>query len=309
MPRYRTTDLNLLKVFEALMTEGSVSRAADKLALTQPSVSNALKRLRDTFEDPLFVRTSGGVRPTLQAYELWSRIAPSLQLIRESVDGEVFDAREFQGELNVAMSDFISAVVSPPLINAMREQAPQTTLQTLNNSLVDFYQLLENSQADFVIGVNNEEISWPKNLLSRQLWTLHMRCFMRADHPLARHKILPLHAFLETPHVDVSLPGKSQPSYDMLLNSLGTKRHLAATVNHYLVAYEVLRQTDLIAVMPWSDSPASPSTPGLVCKSLPIEAPPRIVEIVWHQRHDASARHQWFKALLLKLMSPTAKAP
>lgn len=304
MARYRTTDLNLLKVFEALMTEGSVSRAADKLALTQPSVSNALKRLRDTFHDPLFVRTSGGVRPTLQAHELWNRIAPSLQLIRESVDGEVFDARTDHGELSIAMSDFVSAVVSPPLISALALDAPHTRLQTLSNSLVDFYELLETSQADFVVGVNNEEISRPRNLLSRRLWSLRMMCFMRKGHPLAHHRIPPMQDFLDALHIDVSLPGKSVPAYDMFLSSLGASRRLSATVNHYLVAYEVLRQTDLIAVLPWSDLPASPPTPGIVCRPLPIEAPARVVEMVWHQRHEASARHQWFKGLLLQLLSP-----
>src|SRR5215469_14562139 len=110
---YRNADLNLLKVFEALMTEGNVTRAAQKLSLTQPSVSNALRRLRETFDDPLFVRSRTGIRPTRRATDLWEPLAHSLHAIRFALDGEGFDAQHNAASISIAMSDYVASIVAP----------------------------------------------------------------------------------------------------------------------------------------------------------------------------------------------------
>ncbi|MGF6350154.1 LysR family transcriptional regulator [Variovorax sp. W2I14] len=110
---YRNADLNLLKVFEALMTEGNVTRAASKLSLTQPAVSNALRRLRDTFDDPLFVRSGAGVNPTRRAIDLWEPLSQSLHAIRATMDDERFDALRSTASVSIAMSDYVSSIVVP----------------------------------------------------------------------------------------------------------------------------------------------------------------------------------------------------
>ena len=121
---YRSADLNLLKVFEALMTEGNVTRAARKLSLTQPTVSNALRRLRETFDDPLFVRSGAGVNPTRRSIDLWEPLSQSLHAIRATLDVERFDALRSTASLSIAMSDYVSSIVVPRLAARLSKAAP-----------------------------------------------------------------------------------------------------------------------------------------------------------------------------------------
>jgi DNA-binding transcriptional LysR family regulator len=124
---------------------------------------------------------------------------------------------------------------------------------------------------------------------------------MRTGHPLARADRIPLKKFLAARHVDVSLVGKTTPTYDLFLHSRGLQRNLVATVNHYGAAYEVVRRSDLIAVLPWSEKFEPARLAGLRRMPVPLEAPARIIELFWHQRHETSALHQWLKNTLLAL--------
>ncbi|MGJ7566860.1 LysR family transcriptional regulator [Variovorax sp. GB1R11] len=298
---YRTADLNLLKVFEALMTEGNVTRAARKLSLTQPTVSNALRRLRETFDDPLFVRSGAGVNPTRRAIDLWEPLSQSLHAIRGTLDVERFDALRSTASLSIAMSDYVSSIVVPRLASTLSKVAPSMQIHAIPNTLVDFGKVLADNKADFAISVYNEEVQRPAFLKSRALWSPDFVCFMRTGHPLARLEKIPLKKFLAARHVDVSLVGKTSPTYDLFLRSRGLQRNLVSTVNHYGAAYEVVRRSDLIAVLPWSARFEPPRLAGLRKVPVPLEAPPRIIELFWHQRHETSALHQWLKNTLLDL--------
>lgn len=298
---YRTADLNLLKVFEALMTEGNVTRAARKLSLTQPTVSNALRRLRETFDDPLFVRSGAGVNPTRRAIDLWEPLSQSLHAIRGTLDVERFDALRSTASLSIAMSDYVSSIVVPRLASTLSKVAPSMQIHAIPNTLVDFGKVLADNKADFAISVYNEEVQRPTFLKSRALWSPDFVCFMRTGHPLARLEKIPLKKFLAARHVDVSLVGKTSPTYDLFLRSRGLQRNLVSTVNHYGAAYEVVRRSDLIAVLPWSARFEPPRLAGLRKVPVPLEAPPRIIELFWHQRHETSALHQWLKNTLLDL--------
>ncbi|QNK70412.1 LysR family transcriptional regulator [Variovorax sp. PAMC26660] len=298
---YRTADLNLLKVFEALMTEGNVTRAARKLSLTQPTVSNALRRLRETFDDPLFVRSGAGVNPTRRAIDLWEPLSQSLHAIRNTLDVESFDALRSTASLSIAMSDYVSSIVVPRLASRLSKAAPSMQIHAIPNTLVDFGKVLADNKADFAISVYNEEVQRPAFLKSRALWSPDFVCLMRTGHPLARLQKIPLKKFLAARHVDVSLVGKTTPTYDLFLHSRGLQRNLVATVNHYSAAYEVVRRSDLIAVLPWTERFEPPRLTGLRKMPVPLEAPPRIIELFWHQRHETSALHQWLKNTLLAL--------
>jgi len=298
---YRHADLNLLKVFEALMTEGTVTRAAEKLSLTQPTVSNALRRLRDTFDDPLFVRSGAGVKPTRRALDLWEPLAQSLHAIRSTLDSERFDAVQSTASLSIAMSDYVASIVVPRLAAKLSRSAPSMQIHTIPNTLVDFGPVLADNRADFAISVYNEEVQRPAFLKSRALWSPGFVCVMRAGHPLDRSERIPLKKFLAARHVDVSLAGKTLPSYDVFLRSRGMQRNLVVTVNHYAAAYDVVRRSDLIAVLPWSQALEPERMAGLRHAPVPLEAPPRVIELFWHQRHESSALHQWLKSVVLGL--------
>lgn len=298
---YRSADLNLLKVFEALMTEGNVTRAAQKLSLTQPTVSNALRRLRDTFDDRLFVRSGAGIKPTRRAIDLWEPLAQSLQTIRGTLEVGSFDALRSTASLSIAMSDCVASIVVPRLTSRLSEAAPSMQVHTIPNTLVDFGPVLANNHADFAISVYADEVQRPAFLKSRALWSPGFVCVMRAGHPFARLDRIPLKKFLAARHIDVSLVGKTMPTYDVFLRSRGLQRNLVATVNHYATAYDVVRSSDLIAVLPWSRGLDPARMAGLRHVPVPLEAPPRIVELFWHQRHETSALHQWVKGVLLGL--------
>jgi DNA-binding transcriptional LysR family regulator len=298
---FRALDLNLLKVFEALMTEGTVTRAAQKLSLTQPTVSNALRRLRDTFDDPLFVRSGAGIKPTRRALDLWEPLAASLHAIRDTLDAERFDALRSTASLSIAMSDYVASIVVPRLAARLSRAAPSMQIHAIPNTLVDFVPVLADNRADFAISVYNEEVQRPAFLKSRALWSPDFVCVMRAGHPLDRADRIPLKKFLAARHVDVSLAGKTLPSYDVFLRSRGLKRNLVASVNHYAAAYDVVRRSDLIAVLPWSQELEPERMAGLHHAPVPLEAPPRVIELFWHQRHESSALHQWLKNVVLGL--------
>ena len=298
---YRSADLNLLKVFEALMTEGNVTRAASKLSLTQPAVSNALRRLRETFDDALFVRSGAGVNPTRRAIDLWEPLLQALHAIRGTLDVERFDALRSTASLSIAMSDYVSGIVVPRLASKLSKAAPSMQIHAIPNTLVDFDKVLADNKADFAISVYNEEVQRPAFLKSRALWSPDFVCVMRTGHPLARAEKIPLKKFLAARHVDVSLVGKTTPTYDLFLHSRGLQRNVVATVNHYGAAYEVVRRSDLIAVLPWSEKFEPARLAGLRRMPVPLEAPARIIELFWHQRHETSALHLWLKNTLLAL--------
>src|SRR6478672_7275062 len=134
---FRTLDLNLLKVFEALMTEGSVTRAANALMMTQPAVSNALARLRDSLGDPLFVRSGTGIRPTQRAVALWEPIGEALERMRGALDEQVFDPGRAQTEFSLSMSDYVASLVVPKLVNHLGEIAPKARVHTVPNTVIE----------------------------------------------------------------------------------------------------------------------------------------------------------------------------
>jgi DNA-binding transcriptional LysR family regulator len=174
-------------------------------------------------------------------------------------------------------------------------------IHTIPNTLVDFGPVLADNKADFAISVYNEEVQRPAFLKSRALWSPGFVCVMRAGHPLDRLERIPLKKFLAARHVDVSLAGKTMPTYDGFLRSRGLQRQLVTTVNHYAAAYDVVRRSDLIAVLPWSEELEPERMAGLRHAPVPLEAPPRVIELFWHQRHESSPLHQWLKNVVLSL--------
>jgi DNA-binding transcriptional LysR family regulator len=304
---YRRLDLNLLKVFEALMTEGTVTRAAEKLSLTQPAVSNALARLRHTFDDPLFVRSGSGVAPTQRAVGLWGTVGDALVRLRGALDDETFVPGNAQLGFSLSMSDYIAAIVMPKLLAHMTEHAPGVQLHAVPNILTNAPELLEDNRIDCLISVYVNETLPPLHIRSRALWPVEYACLMRADHPLARGGKLTVRRFLGARHVDVSLPGKTAPTYDSFLASRGLKRNLVATVNHYAVACELVRTTDLIGVLPRDLAGPQPAKRGLAALRVPLEAPERIVSLLWHQRNDTVPAHRWLREQLVALLAATPR--
>lgn len=300
---FRSLDLNLLKVFEALMTEGAVTRAASKLSLTQPAVSNALSRLREAFDDPLFIRTGAGVTPTQRAMALWGPVGDSLSRIRAALDEETFSPGSAELSFSLSMSDYVAGIVMPRLIERFGESAPLLQWHTVPNILLDAPALLEGNRVDCLIGVYVNETLPPAHIRSRSLWSVDYACVMRRGHPLAAPGRLTTKRFLNASHVDISLAGQTQPSFDIFLASRGLKRNLVATVNHYMVACEIIRASDLIAVLPRDLRERGAMAGDLVSVRAPIEAPERVISLFWHQRNETVPAHRWLRDQLVDMFA------
>jgi DNA-binding transcriptional LysR family regulator len=168
---------------------------------------------------------------------------------------------------------------------------------------VEIADQLEDNRVDCVLSVYVNEAQQPAAIRSRSLWTVDYACFMRRGHPLAAMKRLSTRSFLNAGHVDVSLAGKTLPSYDLFLASRGLSRNLVATVNHYGAAYEIVRQSDLIAVLPSDLRSQSRHAPFLHAMPLPLRAPPRIVSLFWHQRNDTVPAQRWLRDTLVEMFA------
>ena len=304
---FETMDLNLLRVFAMLMLEGNVTRAAEKLCLTQSAVSNSLKRLRHTFDDALFERTVYGISPTAGARDLWQRLAPHYRAIGQELHPDAIDPAHFQGGFTIAMSDYTSARVMPKLGVYLQAHAPGVHLRAVPYSVLNLQQYLEREGADLALGTNLDDTRQAKELRTHALWPITTSCFMRRGHSLARGR-LTLERFLAARHVDVLLPGMTSAIYDSLLSEHGYSRNLVMTVNQYNDVLSLIAQSDYVGVLPTSLIDRSPLRSKLHQCEPPIRMPVRSLVMTWHQRHDMRPAHVWLRKTIAELFTSTESA-
>lgn len=297
---YRRMDLNLLKVFDVLMSEGNVTRAAAKLNITQPAVSNALSRLRDALEDPVFEKTSSGIRPTPKALELWESLRGPLNAIRSVLEPPGFEPLDSAATFTLMCSDYVADKVLPVLLRLLEQQAPGITLNCMPNTIVNLPPALERGEIDFAISVYVDESQKPTPLETRVLWAVEYGCLMRRGHPLTQGTMT-LERFLGAAHLDVSLAGKTQPSYDDFLSTQGLARNLKLSINHYLLAPRILSTTDLIGVLPVDIAQGVSYRDALCVLPVPLPAPQRQVKLLWHKRSAQDPAHHWLKQKIIEL--------
>jgi DNA-binding transcriptional LysR family regulator len=296
---FRTLDLNLLRVFDAVMSEGSLTRAAETLAITQPAASHALKRLNDWVGEPLFQRSASGMTPGARAVALWPQVRAALQELQLSLAPERFDPRQDRAEFRISMADAAAGILAPVLVSALETEAPQTDLRILPLTTRDPRALLLAEEADLAVGHFPTLVSALLSegeralLRNRQLHSTPYVCVMRADHPLAGQE-LTLERYCGARHVLVSISGRAYAEVDEALALLGRRRRVVLTVNQYHTAGRVLMQSDLLTVLPASFVAAA--VPGeVVARPLPVEIGPLTVEMVWLARRDADPAHQWLR--------------
>jgi DNA-binding transcriptional LysR family regulator len=298
---FRTLDLNLLRVLDAVMSEGSLTRAASALAMTQPAVSHALRRLREALGEELFVRTAHGMRPTPQAQALWPQVRQALALLRQTLAPDQFDPRRDAVQLSLAMADATAALLAPPLVEGIEREQARVSLRVLPLTTRDPRQLLEAGEADLAVGSFPEAVTailaqGQDGLLRHAaLYDTRYVGVMRRGHPLAPTPLTPLtlDAYCAAQHLRVSFSGRAQGYVDQALAALGRQRRVVLTVNQFFTAGQVVRRSDLLAVLPESFIAAAGS--GLVTCELPLALAPVQVGMVWHLRHDAEPAHRWLR--------------
>lgn len=287
----RSVDLNLLVFFDALMAERHVTRAAEKVAISQPAMSNALSRLRLVFRDELFVRTAKGMEPTPRAVELGMRVRAILQQTTRLMTSDVqFDASMSEREFSARMSDLVGILILPRLTARLRREGPGISLDTVHLSPEHTIDALETDRLDIAVSMELEHTS---AIRSETLLNDRMVCVLGKDHALAEGR-LTLKQFLSYPHLRVSMSPTDIRFVDRVLASKGQARKIALNVTHWLLVPKILEETDLLAVM--SERAAQRiSGPGTVIRPLPFATPNFSWRLYWHRRYEHSRAHQWLR--------------
>ena len=290
----RSIDLNLLVFFDALMAERHVTRAANKVSISQSAMSNALSRLRHVFKDDLFIRTSKGMEPTLRALELGQSIGQILQQTSRLMSSDIhFDPLISNRSYSIRMSDLIGALVLPVLVTNLSSSAPNISLDVLHISPEKTVELLESDQLDIALSTDLEHNN---SIRSQALISDRMVCILRKGHPLSSGK-LTLKKFLDGKHLRVSMSPTDIRFVDNVLADQGHKRDVVLNVPHWLLIPEILKKTDLIAVI--SERLASNfSNDDFVLRPLPFKANYFYWTMYWHKRYEHSQSHQWLRELI-----------
>jgi len=303
---FRTLDLNLLKVFDVVMVERNVTRAARRLSMTQPAVSNALRRLRESTQEELFVPSPTGVTPTAHAETLWPVVRTSLDGLHRAFQPQGFDARVDARSFTLAMADATAALFVPVLVGALQREQAQVDLRIVPLTTRDPRAMLEQGQADIALGffpdvaaaLAAEGDSGVMRL--DPLYGCEYVCVMRRDHPLAKDAALTLDAYCAADHLRVSFAGRQRGFVDEALSSLGRKRRVLITVNQFFTAGSVVHQSDLLTVLPRSFVPATGFASQLVGCALPFALPGINVSLLWHRRHEQDTAQRWLRDTLVR---------
>jgi DNA-binding transcriptional LysR family regulator len=304
---FLTFDLNLLRVFDAVMTEQNLTRAASQLALTQPAVSNALKRLRDALGDELFIRTTHGVKATPHAEELWPAIRRALSDLERVVAPTEFDISKVQVTLRIAMADATAVVWLPELVRAIEMDAPGINVRTVPLITRDPRPMLLAGDIDIAIGffpgVVAQLSGGPYSPIRHErLGSGKYICVMRKNHPLA-DKELTVDAYCSANHLLVSLSGRAHGLSDVALAQLNRERRILLTVNQFFTAISVVENSDLITVLPLYIMTMSDMTGSLILKELPFKLPDIYIDLLWHERDARNLAFRWLRKRLTSFSS------
>ncbi len=305
---FRTLDLNLLRVFDEVMAERNLTRAARNLSITQPAVSNALRRLREVLGDELVRRSGAGVEPTPRALALWPTVRDALRQLQHTLAPGEFDAGTADTTFLLAMADATAAELIPGLVQIAETEAPAISLRVLPLTTRDPRRMLELEEVDMAVGYFPAVIA---SLAARgqsgvgvafetqRLYLGQYVCVMRRDHPLAKSP-LTLDSYCAARHLLVSFSGRPYGFIDQTLGALGRERRIVVTVNQFFTAGRVVANSDLLTVLPRHFVTVTGIDDQLVLRDLPFDQPPVHVDAVWHRRAQHGHAHEWLRTALLR---------
>ncbi|WP_279573620.1 LysR family transcriptional regulator [Volucribacter amazonae] len=293
MKSLRTLDLNLLKAFDALCDERSVSKAAERLAISQPAMSGVLLRLRESFDDPLFVRVQRGIEPTNRALELAVPIKNILNEVEQLLQTEQFNPLEADMVVTIACTDYSLRAIIKPFLIELNRQAPNIKLATVNidESLVP--QQLTKRQIDFALTTADFQAA---DTHFRYLYQEKYVCAMRATHPLAKQSQLSLTDFCRYPQALFSYSGGSFTGVtDEALAELGKQRNVVLSSQNFLILPEILQQSDLLAVVP---ARLVQPLADIYYLEPPLPIKGFTKTLVWHERTHRDPAYIWLRHLI-----------
>lgn len=294
----RPQELNLLMIFDAIMTEGAITRAADRLSMTQPAVSNALSRMRAVWGDELFVKDGRGIQPTAFAKNMWSQIQTPLSALEDAVNPDQFDPATATRTFRIAATDTFVDVIWGPLRQVIEREAPGINIYAVPNPTIESADILKAAEAELAISkyTQSESVIRSEHLLDPSYVVV-----MRPDHPLAQEQ-LTLEQFINADHLLVSLTGDVTGPTDLALQSLGKKRRVAMSVNNFFNVPGLLKQTNLICVAPSMVLEREIFSKQLAVFESPVEVSPTPVSLLWHKRQDHDPGLQWLRRHVVRII-------
>lgn len=289
----RSVDLNLLVALDALLIEKHVTRAAMRVGLSQPAMSNALRRLRDMFGDELLVRTAAGMETTPRAQEIAEPVQHLLRQAERLLEsGSFFDPAESEICLRLRMSDVLEHLLMPGLLKALETEAPGISLDIVHLPPDRTISALERDELDVAVSM---DLTLPSSICESALLKDRMVCVMADSHPLATQKALTLEQFLSAKHLKVSMSPIDGRYIDAALTKIGKHRNIMVNLPHWLVVPDVLRHSSMIAVI---SEHLAKRAEGLVLKQPPFDNMDFCWSLYWHRRYESSPAHRWLRVKL-----------
>ena len=292
----KTFDLNLLVVFEAVLRERSVTKASDRLGLSQPAISHALNRLRWMLKDQLFIRTPDGMMPTPRAEHLAEPISRALLELQQTLEPEAFTPEEAHRRFMIALNNYAAAVLAGPVFGEARALAPNVRLSLRPSGTLDVPEMLDRGELDLAVLSQRASVT---RFSSQTLIEDHYVAVTRRGHPMAGPR-LELDVFAAMPHLVISSSGDDLGFVDAELGARGMARIIMAEAP-YLSAGALLTQSDMVAVMGRQIAEEFRRAHAIELTPLPFASPPLNSVMVWHSRFDDHPAHKWLRAVILSV--------
>ncbi|UYZ68953.1 LysR family transcriptional regulator [Moraxella bovis] len=296
MTDLRKLDLNLLKAFVVLLDECNVSRSAQKLSVTQPAMSGILNRLRESFNDPLFVRVRHGMQPTDRALELGHIAQRVLQDVNSMLAPPKLEPANLSMTLRIGAMDYVQQIIALPLILRLRRLAPNVKVALLPVQGQNIKTLFDKNTIDLaLVGQHHITGDMPQTLLYKESYV----CTMSKTHPMA-NTALTLDEFCELPFAMLSYNGgEFSGATDIALQKLGRKRKVMVSVDHISLLPQLLNDSDLVAVLP---KHLAQTLPNVRLQNPPINIDGFTIMMTWHERTHHDIAHQWIRGVVLDVI-------
>ena len=301
-------DLNLLVYLDVLLRERNVTKAADHLGLSQPALSNGLRRLRTLFDDPLLVRTSEGMTPTERAQQLQPIVRDVLSKIDKAVQPQAsFNPTNDEYFFRIMASDYAESTLFPHILHRLREEAPGVILDIMTPSDVSFLDV-EQGKVDMVI---NRFEEMPLSFHQKEVWKDGFACLVSVDNPILEN--FTLETYLEAPHIWVSKTGMGvgvgmNPHdvqhlgwVDEALRRINKQRRITVFTRHYQAAMLLAEKNDLIVTLPFRAAKLQRDNPRVVIKEPPFRIPPFDLKMAWSPLLQHNPAHQWMRRFIAEV--------
>lgn len=289
-----TFDLNLFVILNAIYTEGSLTKAAEVVGITQPAVSNALSRLREKFNDDLFVRTGSGMVPTQKTENIINDIQSALALMQQSVnEPDTFDAENTTRTFKLSLGDISEGRVLPYIMKEIDQNAKNISVGSYAYKRSDQVHALATHNLDFVV---DPVIPASDEINSYKVFEDDFVVIHREDHPLSKIENPTIDDILSQGHLHVSSRKRGLHLIDVELDKIGYRRNVALRCQHFLIAPTIVNSTDLVLFATRSFAKAH----NLPFVEIPAKIPSMEYFLIWHKSDEGDGGHIWMKDLIIK---------